>query len=75
MTRLRVDQHRVFHRGREFHFVTYDGDADPENTGGAAMWYLMSGLRRCEAIRQVPEQDEPTLDARLRRWLDTNAFA
>jgi hypothetical protein len=39
------------------------------------MWYLMSGLRRCEAIRQVPEQDEPTLDARLRRWLDTNAFA
>lgn len=74
VTRLRIDQCRVFHRGREFHFVTYEGDTDPENAGGAAMWYLMSGLKRCEAIRQVPDQDEPTLEARLRRWLDTNAF-
>jgi hypothetical protein len=77
MTRLRVEQTRVFHRGREFHFVSYDPETGgkAEIIGAQPMWFLMAGNRRMEAIRCVPEQGATEVEARLRRWLDSNAFA
>jgi hypothetical protein len=77
MSRPVVEQRRLQYRGREFHFVSYDGR--PANvkqalaaTGPA--WWLMSAGTRWEVLPFHTDQDEAELDSAFRAWLDTNAF-
>jgi hypothetical protein len=77
MSRYRVDQRIVLHRGREFHFVS----AEPTPCKGPkvapappAMWFLMSAGKRWEAIPEVPGQSVDDLDAKLRTWLNAHVF-
>jgi hypothetical protein len=77
MSRYKTDQRYVLHRGRAFHFVSYEArQADPR-TGTEAMsatWFLMSGGKRWAAVPQIPDQDEKALITELIRWLDTHVF-
>lgn len=64
----RVEQRKLSHKGREFHFVSYD--ALPGMLGASSMWFLMSSGTRWEAVAQIPGEDPAETDARLIEWLD-----
>ena len=74
MSSYKTDQHHIVHRGREFHFVSYEGSTANPRTGADAQpaaWYLMRAGKRFPAIPQV--QDGDPVPA-LVRWLDINIF-
>ncbi|UCF40486.1 MAG: hypothetical protein JSW43_12270 [Gemmatimonadota bacterium] len=77
MSRALVEQRRLHYRGREFHFVSYDGvPANPKQgrpaTGPA--WWLMSSGKRWEVMPFYPGRDEAELDLAFTAWLDEHAF-
>jgi hypothetical protein len=77
MSSYKIEQRRLTHRGREFHFVSYDGQpADLKNNHPAAppTWFLMSGGKRRAVMPQDPALDIPEVDRRLTSWLDAHAF-
>ena len=77
MSGHKTDQRRVVHRGREFHFVSYDGIAANPNLGSAASppsWFLMNGGKRWLVMPEVPDQPEADLDRELHAWLDLHVF-
>lgn len=77
LTSYKIEQRRLTHRGREFHFVSYEGRLANERRSETAlppMWYLMSSGKRLEVMPQTPGQDEIALDLALVRWLDQNVF-
>lgn len=77
MARPVCEQRRVQHRGREFHFVSYDGQpANAKTAQGATdpAWWLMSGGTRWEVMPFHPDQDEAELDRKFVTWLDTHVF-
>ena len=78
MGAFRNEQRRLSHRGRDFHFVSYEArpanlarkeDAMPDT------WYLVSTNNRWPAIPLLPDQPEPELIAALVLWLETSVFA
>ena len=78
MSTYKTDQCRVVHRGREFHFVSYDATlADPRSGEPAhpATWYLMSAGKRWPAMIQVNGEDASAVVAALTRWLEANVFS
>lgn len=78
MSGYKTEQHRLVHRGREFHFVTYEGHAaNPAKSEVAEppSWFLMNAGKRRLVMAQTVGQEEAELDRLLTVWLDLNAFA
>ncbi|MGE0443490.1 MAG: hypothetical protein AB7L66_18670 [Gemmatimonadales bacterium] len=70
-------QCHVSHRGRVFHFVSYEGrQANPTRAIEAlpAMWFLMSAGRRFSVVPECLEETAEGRDTRLAEWLDANVF-
>lgn len=77
MSSYKTDQHHVVYRGRDFHFVSYEGRPANPRTGeiaSPATWFLISAGKRWPAIAQVPDQDPKVLIAALTRWIDHAVF-
>lgn len=77
MTSYKTDQHHLVHRGRSFHFVSYEACQANPRTGQVAMpatWYMMSAGKRWPVFAQSADQDEPAVIAALTQWLDRNIF-
>ena len=77
MSAYKTDQYHVVHRGRRFHFVSYEGRQANLRTGEVAMpasWFLMCAGKRWPVIAQVPDQSPELLVAALTRWLDEQVF-
>jgi len=73
----RSEQRRLTHRGREFHFVSYEGRPANERRGETAlppMWYLMSEGKRSPVMSQIAGQELAALDRALIAWLDEHVF-
>ncbi len=72
MSNHKVEQRRVTFRGRDFHFVSYEGHAANERRGEPAMppmWYLMGPARRWAVMPHVPGQPVEEVDYALLAWL------
>jgi hypothetical protein len=75
---FKVEQRRIEHRGRQFHFVSYDAVPANERKGEPAVpaqWYLMSEGKRYQAIPVEKGQNPEDLDRELIRWLGREVFA
>jgi len=78
MSGYRVEQHRLTHRGRVFHFVSYEGapaNLAKQVAATSPSWYLMSAGKRWEVMPQSVGQDPAELDRLFAEWLDRNVFA
>jgi hypothetical protein len=78
MTKFTVEQRRLEYHGREFHFVSYDGQpGNPKRhqpaTGPA--WFLMSAGKRWEVMPYEPRQEREELDRMFIEWLDAHVFS
>lgn len=74
----KTDQHRLVHRGRSFHFVSYEGlvaNASKEQVATPATWFLMNGGKRWAVMPQLLDQQPTELDEHLGRWLDEHVFS
>jgi hypothetical protein len=68
----KVEQCRVQYRGRNFHFVSYEGQPANGRRGELAvppMWYLMGPGRRWPVMPQVVGQPEAEIEEALVAWL------
>ena len=77
MIRYTIEQRHIIHRGRTFHFVSYDGQPAHVGKGQPATtptWYLMAEGKRCEVMPHLPGQPAEAVDVALTAWLDANAF-
>jgi len=77
MSRPTVEQRRLQYRGREFHFVSYDGlpaNAKRAQLATAPAWWLMSAGTRWEVMPFHSGDDEASLDRAFMAWLDANVF-
>jgi hypothetical protein len=77
MSVYKVEQHRVTHRGRDFHFVSYEPRPADQRRGVPAvpaMWYLMQEGKRWPVMPQEPGLPLEAVERALRAWLETNAF-
>lgn len=77
MGSYKTDQHHVVHRGRTFHFVSYEAKLANPRTGELATgptWCLMSAGKRWPVRLQVAGEDPEALVAALTVWLDHNVF-
>jgi hypothetical protein len=77
-SRYRVEQRHITHRGRQFHFVSYEGrPANPKRdelaTGPG--WFLVTAGHRWEVMPQYPEQEGDDVDRLLTEWLEAHVFA
>ncbi len=78
MSSFKVEQRRLLYRGREFHFVSYEGRAANERRGELAeppMWYLMAEGKRRAVMPHVVGDDPAVVDRALFRWLEEHIFA
>lgn len=78
MSRPLVEQRRLHYRGREFHFVSYEGQPANAKRGQPATapaWWLMNSGRRWEVMPFHPGYDEATLDRAFTAWLDEHVFS
>jgi hypothetical protein len=70
-----VEQRRVAHKGRDFHFVSYEGHVDKASKSqGPPMWFLMSAGKRWQVMEQTRGQPAEELDVMLVNWLDKHIF-
>lgn len=72
-----MQQRRLLYRGREFHFVSYEGrPANPKRAQAATepAWWLMGAGARWEVVPFHPGQAMDELDALFTRWLDAHVF-
>ena len=67
----KVQQRQIIHRGRTFHFVSYEDQRAPwaPDAGWSANWYLMSAGTRWEVMPQVAGEAPEDTDRRLLEWL------
>jgi len=73
MSTYKVEQRRLLHRGREFHFVSYEARVANERRGETAipaMWYLMTAGKRRPVMEQVVGQEPEAIDRDLLRWIE-----
>ena len=69
----KVEQRRLVYRGREFHFVSYEGQRGNPARGTSATppaWFLMSAGGRLAVMPQLEGQSPDETDRRLIRWLE-----
>jgi hypothetical protein len=72
VTSYKVEQCRIHYRGRDFHFVSYDGHPANERRAELAappMWYLMGPGRRWPVMPQVLGQPAADVEKALVAWL------
>jgi len=72
-----AEQHRVTIRGRELHFVAYEGIPANPRRGYPAVpptWYLMSWGKRHKVMEYLIGQPVEERDAALRKWAEENAL-
>lgn len=77
MSNYKTDQCRILHRGKEFHFVSYEGQEANEVKkviAAPAMWYLMRAGHRHAVMPQVVGQEALERDRLLAEWLDVEVF-
>ena len=77
MSTYLTEQHRLLHRGRWFHFVSYEGrPADPklELSELAPGWLLMYAGQRWWVGPQRPETAPGELDRQFAEWLEAHVF-
>jgi hypothetical protein len=77
MNRPQTEQRRLRYRGREFHFVSFDGlpaNVKREQPATAPAWWLMSAGTRWEVMPFHAGQDAAALDRAFTAWLDAHAF-
>jgi hypothetical protein len=68
----KVEQCRIHYRGRDFHFVSYDGHPANERRAELAappMWYLMGPGRRWPVMPHVLGQPVAEVERALVAWL------
>lgn len=73
----RTQQHRLVHRGRTFHFVSYEGtpaDAKRMQLEMPATWYVMLSGKRWMVSPQAGEAEPVELDRQFGEWLDEHVF-
>lgn len=78
MSGFKLEQRRLQVRGREFHFVSYEGqDANPARKQEAMppTWFLINSGKRWAVMPHQPEQDTNELEQQLTTWLESNVFA
>ena len=78
MSAYKTQQHRLVHRGRPFHFVSYEGqDADlkRERPETPPSWYLMLAGKRWMVMPEVGPTTPEELDRRFGEWLDSRVFS
>ena len=78
MASMKHEQCRLTHRGRTFHFVSYEAeDANPDKKlpGRPPTWYLVSSNNRWPAIPYLPEQTAAEVEAQCVAWLEAVVFA
>jgi hypothetical protein len=77
MSGYKTEQRYLRHRGREFHFVSYEGRlADPRRGQVATppTWFLMNAGKRWAAVPEIAGQEPDELTHRLIDWLDQHVF-
>jgi hypothetical protein len=65
------------YRGREFHFVSYDGlPANPKASQPVTSpaWFLMGAGTRWEVFPFHPGQPAEDLDRQFTQWLEAHVF-
>jgi hypothetical protein len=78
MSKHTVEQVRLTHRGREFHFVSYEGQLENLKKNQPATdpaWFLMSAGTRWEVMPHQPHQAREELDRLFTAWLERHVFA
>jgi len=73
----KFEQRRLVHRGREFHFVSYDAHPANERRGEIAMppmWYLMNEGKRRAVMELVTGMPVEELDRALLEWVDSEIY-
>jgi len=78
MSTYKIDQRHLNHRGRVFHFVSYEGQpANPKREEAAVepAWFLMGPGRRWQVMAQEHEQAPEETDRCLLAWLDQHLDA
>jgi hypothetical protein len=78
MSGYKVEQQRLSHRGRSFHFVSYEGtpaNLTKQVPATEPTWFLMSGGKRWAVMPQREGQDPADRDRLFAAWLDANVFA
>lgn len=77
-SRYRMEQRRITHRGRSFHFVSYEGrpaNAARNEEPIEPAWFLVNSGYRWKVMTQDPDLEPAELDRRLMEWLDNHVFA
>ena len=72
MTAYKNAQQHVVMKGRDFHFVSYDGTPANEKRGIAEtgpMWYLMGPNKRWPAMPHVQDQPDDEVLTELKSWI------
>ena len=78
MSKYKTQQHRLVHRGRSFHFVSYEGhpaDVRREELETPPTWYLMLAGKRWMVSPQVGETAPADLDREFGEWLEAHVFS
>lgn len=78
MAAYRNEQRHLVHRGRRFHFVSYDGrpaDRARNQPETHPTWHLLIAGKRWPVMPQITGQSDLDLERDLTRWLDAHAFA
>ncbi len=77
MSKYAAEQRRLTYRGREFHFVSYEGQrANPkrEQLATDPAWFLMNAGTRWEVMPHQPGQAREELDRLFAEWLEIHVF-
>jgi hypothetical protein len=72
MSSYKNAQHYLKLRGRDFHFVSYDGQPANIKKGEVEvgpMWYLMGPGKRWPVMPQVEGQSDEEIAKGLKNWL------
>jgi hypothetical protein len=75
LSTFKSQQRHLTIRGRDFHFVSYEGVPANVRRGEEAqpsMWYLMVAGRRKAAFICAPEHTPEVIDGLLSRWVEEN---
>jgi hypothetical protein len=75
MSAYETQQHRLAHRGRSFHFVSYEGqpaDESHQQPEVPPSWYVMLAGKRWMVSPQVGETAPAELDRQFGEWLEAH---
>jgi hypothetical protein len=78
MSSYKTQQHHLVHRGRSFHFVSYEGQpADPkrQQPETPSTWYVMLGGKRWIVMPEARDTTPEELDRQFGAWLDERVFS